>query len=230
MSISNKLSSVPVLPNLENGVWPVQDKLSLVVPTADNFPGRALGSARTNGASLTPVRTHAGIDLFAKHMEIIVAIAPGRIVNFYYFYRSTFALIIDHGDFVVNYGEVDRNSLKFFNLKTPKLVDGNDNGPTTPVLTSASKSAKNYTFLAAQGSEVKAGQPIAHVGKMFRSSMLHIEFYAAGTEKNSSWPGFNSAPPSSLRNGTKLLQAIADPSLKERVVEKELNPKDIICS
>jgi len=52
----------------------------------------------------------------------------GKIVNFYAFYPAksgemTFALLIEHNDFVVNYGEVKANSNKIYKWKIGDNVE-----------------------------------------------------------------------------------------------------------
>jgi murein DD-endopeptidase MepM/ murein hydrolase activator NlpD len=74
--------------------------------------GRRFLASRTDGG-----RYHVGIDLWANHKDPIVACEDGTIVNFYHFYRSTYALLVEHKEVVINYGEVDKDSLKVNNLK-----------------------------------------------------------------------------------------------------------------
>ena len=79
--------------------------------------GRRFLAGRTDG-----VRYHVGIDLWANDNDPIVACEDGKIVNFYHFYRSTYALLVEHKDVVVNYGEVHKDSLKLNNLKVGDYV------------------------------------------------------------------------------------------------------------
>lgn len=117
-------------------------------------------------------RYHAGVDLYANHKDKIVACEDGRIVNFYPFYRGTYCLLIAHQGLVINYGEVEKNSLEANGLNI--------------------------------GDYVKAGQVIAFVGKMYRSSMLHFETYREGTRENHRYYQGKRAP-SQLLNPTKYL-------------------------
>lgn len=69
-------------------------------------PGRAFLASRSGGA-----RYHVGIDLFANEGDEVVALEDGRIVAYYPFYNSaagemTWALLVEHSQFVANYGEV----------------------------------------------------------------------------------------------------------------------------
>ena len=65
---------------------------------------RSFGSCRDNCN-----RRHAAADLYTNTGTIIHAVADGEIIDFYEFYLGTYALVIDHGDFVVRYGEIKGN-------------------------------------------------------------------------------------------------------------------------
>jgi murein DD-endopeptidase MepM/ murein hydrolase activator NlpD len=110
------------------------------VPKLDWVGGRGFGAKR-DGA-----RIHAGCDLIAPEGTTIHAVADGKVIQSYPFYHGTDALEVDHGDFIVRYGEI----------KSGSAVKG----------------------------EVKMGQPIAKVGKMYVDSMLHFEIYS-GAERGS---------------------------------------------
>jgi murein DD-endopeptidase MepM/ murein hydrolase activator NlpD len=63
---------------------------------------RAFASNRSNGA-----RAHAGCDLYFKKGTWIHAIGDGTVIRGPYpFYCETFALEVDHGDFLARYGEI----------------------------------------------------------------------------------------------------------------------------
>jgi murein DD-endopeptidase MepM/ murein hydrolase activator NlpD len=83
--------------------------------------GRGFVASRTSGA-----RYHVGVDLFANAGDPVVAISDGRIVAFYGFCcgdnQTTNALIVDHGDVVVNYGEVAPDSLSRNGLRVGSSV------------------------------------------------------------------------------------------------------------
>lgn len=65
--------------------------------------GVAFGACRESSCS----RIHAGVDLVHALGTPIYAVSSGEIVDFHYFYQGTYAVVIDHGDFVVRYSEVD---------------------------------------------------------------------------------------------------------------------------
>jgi murein DD-endopeptidase MepM/ murein hydrolase activator NlpD len=54
-------------------------------------------------------RCHAGIDIYTGGNAYVVAIADGKVVNKYNFKAcgGTYAVIVNHGSFVVNYGELN---------------------------------------------------------------------------------------------------------------------------
>jgi murein DD-endopeptidase MepM/ murein hydrolase activator NlpD len=63
---------------------------------------RAFASNRSNGA-----RAHAGCDLYFEKGTWIHAIGDGIVIRGPYpFYCETFALEVDHGDFLARYGEI----------------------------------------------------------------------------------------------------------------------------
>ena len=63
---------------------------------------RAFGSNRNGGK-----RAHAGCDLYAPVGRIVHAVRDGTVLRDpYAFYAETDALEIDHGDFVLRYGEI----------------------------------------------------------------------------------------------------------------------------
>lgn len=60
-------------------------------------------------------RYHVGVDIFCSDGEEVVACADGRVVAFFKFYMTnageqSYALLVEHGDFVINYGEVKADS------------------------------------------------------------------------------------------------------------------------
>jgi len=73
------------------------------LPNADWTSGsRAFGSNRSNGT-----RAHAGCDLYFPSGTAIHAVRDGRVTRGpYAFFAGTFALEVDHGDFIVRYCEI----------------------------------------------------------------------------------------------------------------------------
>jgi len=67
---------------------------------------RAFGSNRANGR-----RAHAGCDLYFEKGTWIYAIADGTVTRGpYSFYCETFALEVDHGEFLARYGEIQKTT------------------------------------------------------------------------------------------------------------------------
>ncbi len=61
-------------------------------------------------------RCHAGVDLYTKGSGYSVAMAAGTVLSTGHFYNcsggAVSAVIIDHGDYVANYGEIDTGKVK----------------------------------------------------------------------------------------------------------------------
>jgi murein DD-endopeptidase MepM/ murein hydrolase activator NlpD len=67
---------------------------------------RAFAANRSNGS-----RAHAGCDLYFKEGTVVHAITKGTVYRApYYFYSGTDAVEIDHGSFLVRYGEIEKGS------------------------------------------------------------------------------------------------------------------------
>lgn len=72
---------------------------------------RCFGAARPVSRLDNPTRHHAGVDLFARAGDAVIAIEAGRVIEFYPFLRArtgemSYALLIAHDGYVANYGEV----------------------------------------------------------------------------------------------------------------------------
>lgn len=67
--------------------------------------GREFGARRVSGG-----RQHAAVDLLTNSNNKIYAVADGRVLDYYAFYQGTYALVVDHKDFVVRYGEISTYS------------------------------------------------------------------------------------------------------------------------
>lgn len=72
---------------------------------------------RENGA-----RYHVGVDLYGIPGDAVVACRDGAVVNFYNFYENSYALLVNHGDVVVNYSEVAADSLANNGLRVGSQV------------------------------------------------------------------------------------------------------------
>ena len=113
--------------------WPVVTDLSqATIAPAHLFDGRIQGdplrgfdTRRPADPSLPQTRRHVGVDLTAAEGDTVVAMEDGRIVNFYPFLaraasvggEKTYAILIQHKNYVALYGEVRANSLTAHNIK-----------------------------------------------------------------------------------------------------------------
>ena len=113
--------------------WPVVTNLSqATVAPAHLFNGKTQGaplrsfdSRRPADPSKVQTRRHVGVDLTAAEGDTVVAMESGKIVNFYPFLtraasvggEKTYAVLIQHKDYVALYGEVRANSLAARGLK-----------------------------------------------------------------------------------------------------------------
>lgn len=108
------------------------DAPDLYFPIDLNRPGLTLShfqsssSSASFGSSRSGGRVHAGCDLYwtndggyayktSYHAlnddTPIYAVADGTIIDYSPFYQGTHELVVDHGDFVIRYGEVDDGGL-----------------------------------------------------------------------------------------------------------------------
>ncbi|MGD8931928.1 MAG: M23 family metallopeptidase, partial [Chromatiales bacterium] len=83
--------------------------------------GRSFGANRSSGT-----RYHVGVDLFGRFGDSVVAIEDGRIVRFFPFCcgenKTSWALLVQHANVVVNYGEVVPDSLSRHGLRVGSTV------------------------------------------------------------------------------------------------------------
>jgi hypothetical protein len=133
---------------------------------------RAFGSHRAN-----TTRIHAGCDLYAPAGSKVYAIDDGVVLHYYDYYAQTWALVVQHGDKVVLYGEVQppKDAYKGTDVPDPSVTKGLPNGVRV-------------------GAKVYKDQHIAYVGQLrfmstktnrrfaYKHQMLHFEMYK-GTEK-----------------------------------------------
>jgi len=122
---------VPFAPTPPHGsYWPIVTShpkgrevnyLALDGKHVGSLQGRRFLAMRSEGK-----RYHVGIDLFANFNDPVVACQDGEIVNFYGFCcgttKTSWALIVDHGTVVINYGEVAPDSLRRAGLKIGSQV------------------------------------------------------------------------------------------------------------
>jgi murein DD-endopeptidase MepM/ murein hydrolase activator NlpD len=173
------VSGVPFASGGPRPTWPVltnHEKAGLV--SYQDVDGRFHGNwGRRFGAPRND-RNHAGIDLYAFAGDTVVAMLDGVVTNTQSFHLGSSAIFVDHGPFVVMYGEVETGSWNRFGV-----------APGTKV-------SKGQPIARADCMSGTIGNCSSH--------MLHLEAYAPGTSKNARWYR-NAAVPQSLLDPTRLL-------------------------
>lgn len=123
-------------------------------------------------------RYHAGIDIITPYRTVVVATEPGRIVA----------------------------TNPWSGAGAKSLLLETNSGVVVNYGAVAPDSWEEFGVDV--GSQVKAGQPIARIGKYpAGSSMLHFELYLGGTRKNTQWRVGTSPPPNLLDPTNYLLRA-----------------------
>lgn len=162
-----------------NAYWPLpKDKLKKVPSPSlgRDCWGRCVGASRDSGA-----RCHCGVDLLAKENDPVVAIEDGNVVSMYEFLKPLWCIVINHGGYCINYGEIYKSSIEKFELTTGSRVKA--------------------------GSQIAI---VGRLNANQHYPMLHLEMYKPGTKYNSQWKSFpGGAPPSSLYDITNFLRALA---------------------
>lgn len=157
--------NIPFAAGSPNIIWPLISKHRRKY---DISYRTARGDLVANGARRFMAKRgekyHVGVDLYANEGDTVVAMENGTIVNIYYFYNDSYAIIVqcDSG-LVINYGEVKKNSWNEFGLKK------------------GSKIKKGQPF-------AKIG--IMSGG----SHMLHFETYMPPTDRNQRFFGGDAGP------------------------------------
>ncbi|BAK76212.1 peptidase M23 [Pseudogulbenkiania sp. NH8B] len=130
-------------------------------------------------------RKHAGCDIYASAGTEIRAVADGVVVDKHRFYWHTDQITVDHGGFIVRYGEIDPRSSE---LKVGEKV-------------------KRGQVIA------RVGQLIMPSGKKYKQCMLHFELYGSSISVAKK-PLSNDTPPFKRRddivNPTATLDAADD--------------------
>lgn len=142
-------------------------------------------------------RKHAGRDLYAIYETTdVVAICDGIVKSFGWFYYDTYALVVHHKttdgrEFIVRYGEVSPDLVSELRKK-----DENGDFMTRTETRFKNRTNKNVYVLDV-GKEIKQGQVIAKIGRLYptiknhsyskktaiETNMLHFELFT-GSSKN----------------------------------------------
>lgn len=82
--------------------------------------GRSFGGGRGGG------RVHVAVDLYGRHHDVVVACEDGTVIGYYHFYRGVWCCLVDHGDYVINYGEIEADTR--CSRRTKEWMGKGDNG------------------------------------------------------------------------------------------------------
>jgi murein DD-endopeptidase MepM/ murein hydrolase activator NlpD len=178
---------VPFAMGLARPLWPVRTKHSRRYQTSYRGEdgktrgnhSRRFGSVRDGGA-----RNHAGVDLYCYAGDAVLAMSSGQILAVQSFHLGSWSVFVDHGPFVVMYGEVKKSSW------------------------SAAGLAVGDTVVA--GQKIAEVACMVQNEDGCTSHMLHLETYKSGTTRNYSWKSGGAAPESLLDPSLVLLLAAAN--------------------
>lgn len=112
--------SIPFGSGVSKPVWPIvtshQNKFTVSYRT---IGGKIIGNgARRFMAKRGDAKYHVGIDVYARHGDIVVACESGQIVNIYHFFHGAYAMVVQcNSGLVINYAEVENGSWKKFGLR-----------------------------------------------------------------------------------------------------------------
>lgn len=136
--------------------WPVVTRHPRALEVNTRLVGGGASGANASRRFLADrsggARYHCAIDLYCSEGDAVVAVEAGKIVNFYHFYQNTYALLVQHDGYVVNYGEVSPNSLSSLGLRIGDRVSAGARIGTVGRLnmlhfeTYASGTTKNYSW------------------------------------------------------------------------------------
>jgi murein DD-endopeptidase MepM/ murein hydrolase activator NlpD len=161
----------------------LQEQANYLFPLPKEFQDKGYHVGGRSFGCIRGDRAHAGCDLYADIDTEIYAIADGLITGYYPFYWQTFALVIDHGDRVVRYGEVQPP----IRAKIDYPGEFGSNPPPDQHMNGLPEGLK-------VGMKVKRGQHIAFVGLLrkpvgnkrinWEHVMLHFEMFKGTEPKN----------------------------------------------
>lgn len=78
--------------------------------------GRCFGGRRGGG------RNHVAVDLYGRHHDVVVACEDGTVIGYFRFYRGVWCCLVDHGDYVINYGEIEGDT-RCRRTRTEEIVE-----------------------------------------------------------------------------------------------------------
>lgn len=170
---------VPFATGLRRPAWPLLTNVQRVGEVAyRDINGQLHGNyARRFGADRGG-RHHVGIDLYARYGDPVIAMGDGVVVAAQTFHLGSWALLVDHGPFVVLYGEIAPSSWRDVGVRVGDRVR--------------------------KGQEIASVACMNWEGRNCVSHMLHLETYRPGTLQNKAWYVGNN-PPAALLDPTLLL-------------------------
>lgn len=174
-------SAVPFAQIRGRLVWPIATNDSRRGEVAyTDIHGDVHGNWARRFAAPRDGRKHAGIDLYGRNGDPVLAIADGTVVEVQSFHLGSDAILVEHDGAVVLYGEVESGSWDDFGIDIGSRVKAGD--PIARI-------------------DCMVGS-----GASCSSHMLHFETYVPGTRGNEQWYG---SPPPELLDPTLLLLTAA---------------------
>lgn len=159
--------------------WPVKTRSrERGVVSYTDVHGRTHGNWSRRFGAPRGGRHHVGIDIFAHANDPVIAIADGVVIATQSFELGTDAILVDHGDIVVLYGEVEPRSWRRHNVQVGSRV-------------------RRGQIIANVGCMNWSGYKCV-------SQMLHLETYRKGTRQNQRWYQ-GSSPPAAILDPTRML-------------------------
>jgi murein DD-endopeptidase MepM/ murein hydrolase activator NlpD len=180
--------------------------------------GKSFGSKRESEEG--GIRYHAGCDLIAPPGTPIYAVADGTSILYKDFYKKTYYVQVDHGDYTVRYGEV----------QPPLNHHGYQNPPPEAVRKGLGEVLRESL---GKNAPVKRNDIIAYVGQLYnekknpddsvslikKHSMCHFELYKGSVKEKLTVKGnlkYDNVPPKKydrrheLLDPTKFLDECSD--------------------
>lgn len=123
-------------------------------------------------------RCHVGVDIYTQNLSNVYSILPGRVMAVYYFYncnkQPVYALLIKHGNYTINYGELSLESMPQYLQDIAKMDEG---------LLISQTDQKPYAGRIP--TLLKLWLPAGtYLGDADNCGMLHFEIYKGATSKN----------------------------------------------
>jgi len=176
---------VPFATGIRRPAWPLQtgsDRIGQVAYRDIN--GQSHGNYDRRFGASRDGRYHVGIDLYANYGDPVIAMGDGVVTAAQSFHLGSWALLVDHGDLVVLYGEVEPYSWRDFGVYVGSAVK--------------------------KGQPIAKVACMRWSGNSCASHMLHLETYRDQTGQNKPWYVGRNAPPELLDPTKLLLQASAN--------------------